>query len=56
MYAATSRRMNERTELKDVARRYYEEIFQRRNLDALDQIISPDFTRLLRQFRRIHAE
>ena len=28
---------------KDVARRYYEEIFQRRNLDALDQIISPDF-------------
>ena len=28
---------------KDVARRYYEEIFQRRNLDALDQVISPDF-------------
>lgn len=28
---------------KDVARRYYEEIFQRRNLDALDQIIAPDF-------------
>ncbi|HEX3301708.1 MAG TPA: ester cyclase [Thermomicrobiales bacterium] len=28
---------------KEIARRYYEEIFQQRNLDALDQIISPDF-------------
>ena len=30
-------------DLKEIARRYYEEIFQQRNLDALDQIISPDF-------------
>ena len=31
------------SDAKAIARRYYDEIFQRRNLDALDQIISPDF-------------